>query len=130
MAADCYYKHHIDLYAELGYKPVDGAEGVKPCFQWGRLVGRVLRRVTWQPSEEPVEGFEERFGEIGARLVGEYQRRKAQEPHGNIGPREGRCSALTPLEQQGVVQPAPVGWQLTNCDALSMIELSSEPVHP
>ena len=125
-------QHHVSLYAQLGYC----AAATEPCLPeegpwWAAEWGVPVVRVTWAASEEPADTFVERCGEQGARLVGEYTAAVAAEAAATAhNGHRARPSLVTPLEQQGVVQPPPPAWELADAWAMSRITLDVAQAHP
>ena len=120
----CIRRHHLPLYAALGYAP-RAAESLGTVDEGGGLATESIR-VQWQPTFEVKQAVES-WAESPA-LSARYERRKAEwaEPRPPRRPDDN----LPELEQQGVLQQPRFSWAAERFDMYSLIEVGRHPVHP
>eukprot|EP00887_Chlorella_sp_A99_P006022 scaffold27.g6022.t1 len=120
----------LPVYARLGYTPAAAPLPVNEDGATNPAGGWVL--VAWNPSNEPQEGFEERYPN-GAALVADYTRRR-EEAEAAAAAAAAQLPTLGTVEerlrQQGIQAQPRRAWDYAHPDAPSLISLDASPTHP
>ena len=128
------YKHHLECYTQLGYTAASVAPVQQPRWHaFDKERPPPLVRVTWKTSCEPREKFMKDIPNAEV-LVAEYRARLAAARVEEAAAARRRLAEQRSIEErlqeQGIVAPARMKWEIQRPDAFSFVHLDTEPVQP